>query len=745
MSIIDFIRLLVKNSFVLIVVPIIMAVTVFILTENEEERYYSNTVIYTGIASGYSIESQSNSRIDFFAVNNAFDNFINIIKSRSNLTEVALKLFAQNMILKSPNPQYISEKNYYELHNSVPEDVKSLIDTNSIEISLLRLYEYLNRNDTNYLYRLLNNEEDEHYSIEAISKIAIKRYQNSDLLEISYECDDPGICQQTLIILEDAIVKNYTKIKQNQTADVVRYFEKQLAVSEKRLKNAEDELLKFNRKNNIINYYEQTKYIASQKENLDLEYQREQMKLYAAEAVIKNLESKLNSNQHLKLYSDNIMKKRDELSKITSKITLLETASVNDTLSNDVNKQLLALRVSAEKLKGELTQAVNSLYLSENSIAGLPSEKILEDWLKNVISYEESKARIVILNKRRNEFKKIYEIFAPLGATIKRLEREISIAEREYLSLLHSLSLAKLKQQNLELSSNIKIIDKPFYPIEPLPSKRKFLVAIGGIAGFVIVLFLIIALEYLDVNIKTPYNIEKLTNLKVVGVYPLIVKNKKTAHIDYNFIVNRTTELLVQNIRQKQFNKEKKPYKVLFFSTRNFDGKTMLASRIVQMLRELNYKVLLLTSVTKSNEKFYQEVDSDAFANDKSLMNIKSVEDMVLFNDFCNPNDYDYVFVVIPGINKSPYPIELLATMDDAYMVCRANRPWSEADTASLKRIQKAINHLSPEIILNGVELPVIEQIIGELPKRRSKLRVMIKRILKRQFYYVKKIESEEY
>lgn len=743
MSIVDFIRLLVKNSFVLIVVPIIMAVAVFILTRNEEERYYSNTVIYTGIASGYSIESQSSSRIDFFAVNNAFDNFINIIKSRSNLTEVALKLFAQNMMLKSPKPEYISTKNYYDLQNSVPEEVKKLIDTNSIEISLLRLYEYLNRNDTNYLYRLLN-KDDEHYSIEAISKIEIKRYQNSDLLEISYESDDPGICQQTLVILEEAIVNNYTKIKQNQTADVVRYFEKQLAVSEKRLKDAEDELLKFNQKNNIINYYEQTKYIASQKENLDLEYQREQMKLYAAEAVIKNLESKLNSNQHLKLYSDNIMKKRDELSRVTSKITLLETASVNDTISDDVDKQLLALRVRAEKLKAELTEAVNSLYLSESSIEGLPSEKILEDWLKNVISYEESKARIVILNKRRDEFKKIYEIFAPLGATIKRLEREISIAEREYLSLLHSLSLAKLKQQNLELSSNIKIVDKPFFPIEPLPSKRKFLVAIGGIAGFVIVLFLIIALEYLDVNIKTPYNIEKLTNLKVVGVYPLIVKSKKTEHIDYNFIVNRTTELLVQNIRQKQFNKEKKPYKVLFFSTRNFDGKTMLASRIVHMLRELNYKVLLLTSVTKSNEKFYQEVDSDAFANDKSIMNIKSVEDMVLFSDFCNPNDYDYVFVVIPGINKSPYPIELLATMDDAYMVCRANRPWTEADTASLKRIQKAINHITPEIILNGVELPVIEQIIGELPKKRSKFRVMIKRILKRQFYYVKKIESDQ-
>lgn len=744
MNIVAFIRLIIKHSVLLFMVPFIMALTVFFLTRDEKKQYHSSTVMYTGIASGYSIESQSNSRIDFFAVNNAFDNFINLLKSRKNLTEVALKLFAQNMMLTHPNPEYISSEHFYELQKSVPEEVKNLIDTNSLEISLLQLNKYLNRNDTNYLYKLLN-KEDNHYSIEAISKIGIKRYQNSDLLEISYESDDPGICQQTLILLEESIIQNYSKIKQNQTADVVKYFEEQLAISEKRLKDAEDELLKFNKKNNIINFDEQTKNIASKKEDLDLEYQREEMKLYAAEAVIKNLESKLNSNQHLRLHSSQIMKKRDELSKITSKIAFLETALANDTISKEENKRILALKAQAKKLKTELTEAVNALYLNENSVEGLPSEKVIEDWLKNVISYEESKARIVIINKRRNEFKKTYEKFAPMGATLKRLEREINLAERAYFSTLQSLSLAKLKEQNLEMSSSIKIIDAPYFPIEPLPSKRKFLVAIAGIAGFVIVLSLLIALEYLDTNIKTPYNAEKLTGLKVAGVYPLIVKNKKTEHINYDFIIRRITELLVQNIRQKQFNNNIKPYKVLFFSTRNFDGKTMIASKTAQLLRELNFKVLLLTSVTKSNEKFYQEVDSDAFANDKSIMNLKSIEDMILFNDFCNPNDYDYVFVVIPGINKSPFPIELLATMDDAYMVSRANRPWTEADSASLNRIQKAIKHLEPEIILNGVDLPVIEQIIGELPKKRNKLRVLVKRILKRQFYYVQKINSDEY
>lgn len=741
MNLVGFVRILMSHILVLFLVPVIMASIIFFLTRNEEKKYVSNTVLYTGIASGYSIESQSNSRVDFFAVNNAFDNFINIIKSRKNLTEVALYLFAQNMMLKQPNPEYISTKHYNELQNSVPDSLKALINNKSIELTVRKLDQYLKSNNTNYLYKLINKEE-KHYSIKTLSKVDVKRYQNSDLLEISFQSNDPGICKQTLILLVKSVINNYTEIKQNQTADVVRYFEEQLAISEKRLKKAENDLLHFNQKNNIINYYEQTKYIASQKEDLDLEHQKEQMTLHAAEVVIKTLEKKLNSNQQIKLYSSNIMKKRKELSKISSKIALLEVASVNDSINKPSKKEIENLKVKARLLRDDLTTAVNSLYLSENTTEGVPSEKILEDWLKNVIKYEESKARIVILNNRREEFKKVYVQFAPLGATIKRIEREINVAEREYLSLLHSLALAKLKQQNIELSSSIKMVDKPFFPLEPLASKRKFLIAIGGIAGFVIVVFIIIALEYLDVNIKTPRNAKRLTGLDVVGVYPRILKKYKKQGVDFDFVINRTTELLIQNLKQKQINSKSKPFKILFFSTRKWDGKTMLANRMAELLRELNYKVLFLTHDSKANEKFYKKEDSDAFSVEKSLINISSIEDMIMFPEFCNVDSYDFVFVVIPAINKNPYPIELLAKIDATYMICRANRPWGLSDAAALDRIQISFGKIVPEVILNSVELPVVEEVIGELPKKRSWIRIIVKRILKRQFFSVKKIKE---
>ena len=75
-------------------------------------------------------------------------------------------------------------------------------------------------NDTNFVYKLLNYIHP-HYSINAISSISTQRIANSDFVQLKYESDDPGICQQTLIIFNEVCIKNYKNIKKNRSDDVV--------------------------------------------------------------------------------------------------------------------------------------------------------------------------------------------------------------------------------------------------------------------------------------------------------------------------------------------------------------------------------------------------------------------------------------------------------------------------------------------------------------------------------------------
>src|SRR6187200_3086813 len=98
MSFIYFIRLVRKNLLWLVLFPSILAGSIFYFTRWEKKVYSSESVIYTGIASGYSLSGST--KADYFANSNAFDNLLSLINSRETRQEVALGLLARHLHIK---------------------------------------------------------------------------------------------------------------------------------------------------------------------------------------------------------------------------------------------------------------------------------------------------------------------------------------------------------------------------------------------------------------------------------------------------------------------------------------------------------------------------------------------------------------------------------------------------------------------------------------------------------------------
>ena len=76
MKLIDFIKLIVKHKVVLFFMPILIGLLVVLLTTNPSRKYYSQTMLFTGLASGSSIDMDKS--FNYFATNIAFDNLINL-------------------------------------------------------------------------------------------------------------------------------------------------------------------------------------------------------------------------------------------------------------------------------------------------------------------------------------------------------------------------------------------------------------------------------------------------------------------------------------------------------------------------------------------------------------------------------------------------------------------------------------------------------------------------------------------
>src|SRR5665647_1956158 len=137
MKIIDLLRLLRRHLVLLLLTPIILAVLVIFFTKSRSFTYSSETTLYTGIASGTSVEMGKS--LSYFATNTDFDNLINVINSRQTQQEVAIRLLVQHLMMPDYDPRYISKKSYEYVKKITPNYISALIVKSPVSYTHLTL------------------------------------------------------------------------------------------------------------------------------------------------------------------------------------------------------------------------------------------------------------------------------------------------------------------------------------------------------------------------------------------------------------------------------------------------------------------------------------------------------------------------------------------------------------------------------------------------------------------------------
>ena len=274
------------------------------------------------------------------------------------------------------------------------------------------------------------------------------------MIKISYKSKDPGVCVNTLIFLLEVFIKKYRGLKTSETDNVVGFFEKKLQEALAKLDNSEKRMKVFREDAKILNYYEQTKALANKKEDMTDEQSRAIGDLEASRAIVNELEYRLGIDKEFLKKNGEILKRRNELAELSSKIALKE-------ISGERDDELVDLKTKSRILQTSLRNDIIEIYNHSHSTEGLPIQRLLDEWLNNIISIETNKAKEKAVTGRLEEIADKYEEFAPLGSGLKRLEREIDVHEREYIQMIHDLNMALLRKQNIELSASVSIVDNP--------------------------------------------------------------------------------------------------------------------------------------------------------------------------------------------------------------------------------------------------------------------------------------------
>lgn len=723
MNIIKFLKIIYSKIIYITIIPIVIGLLVYFLTKDLPVKYTTSSTIFTGVTTNNGLVVES-IRIDNNATQSEYNNIMTMLKSTTLFEEISLHLLAQHLILTKPQKEIISEKSYKELMASVPDKVEKLVVKNNFEQTYKNLKNFIVQDEKNYIYRLMNFGH-KYYGINSISTLKAERLTNSDLIKLSFESEDPGICFNTVQFATQIFIENYSEIKIKQSSSAVSYFEQKLKEIAAKLDEAEQNLLDFNIDNDIINYYEQTEQVTTQQEKIEVRLQEVKMEYEASQAVLAKLEHEVEKRYNINLRNSMILQIREQLVDLNEAITSIELDN------NNPNKSKLPdLKNKKNKVESTLENKIDSMNIFDSKSQGIESQRLLSEWLDAVKNHENYSALFKSMKLRQIDFMKQFKRYAPLGATIKRIEREIDVYEREYLNVLHHLGLARQNQQSIDMRSNMKVLDQTKFPINAIPSKNKLYVVIAVLFSIIFYLLGVFIIELMDARMKSPSLLKTNTGLDVIAAFT--IKNKRNKKfINTEMIDHRASLLLFEKVR-KLSSKSTKPFVIQIYSSWDGAGKTLVATKLAAEIEKHNFSVTIVSFCNEeenSSQTKSTESDSIAISNYYSEINKFEQYDTFIAEKSITS---DYLISIFPPVSNGIDNTVIISNPNANLIVYDANTSWANADLFMLDKLKSVLLENSLFAVLTYAEPDNLEEMYGDIPKKRSFIRKLIKKLLKR-------------
>ena len=283
---------------------------------------------------------------------------------------------------------------------------------------------------------------------------------------------------------------------------------------------------------------------------------------------------------------------------------------------------------------------------------------------------------------------------ADLDREANRYSRRISEApgqEREFVSIarqqeikagLYLMLLQKREENAITLAAtanNAKIIDDAIADDAPVSPKGKMIYLVALVLGVGIPVGVIYLLELTKFKIEGRSDVEKLTNVPIVGDIPLTDEKQGAIAVFEN--QNNLMSETFRNIRTNlQFMLENDKKVILVTSTVSGEGKSFISANLAISLSLLGKKVIIVgLDIRKPGLNKVFNIPRKEVGITQYLANPeKNLMDLV------QPSDVSKNLYILPGGTVPPNPTELLARdgLDKAIETLKKSFDYVILDTA---------------------------------------------------------------
>ena len=692
------VRFLYKIRWYLIILPLIALVIAWFSTRHMERVYNTNTTIYTGMITAYNIEGGTGIAGGLSQTN--MTNLILLISTDATIHEVSLRLFARCMMYGNPNKDnnYISSEHFRLLSNSVPAEVKALINHNSENATYANLKAYEKPSADNYIFGLTNYHP--WFGINSITaRLKVIQLNRSDIIDIGYSANDAGIAYNTLDILNEVFARQYAQLRYGETNNVIKFYEREVSRLYRILTNAEDDLIRYNVEKRIINYGEQTKVLAGQDGAQKVSDNNLLIDKTTTRALMDYLERQLGDRAKIIKANKNFTNQVTDISRIQSRISNLRLMS-SEGGGSGVESQLELAK--AERMLQDATTNVRSLVKdieagTYSTDGGVKASDMIDKWLEQVLLLEKTKAHESAQDIMRQRIDKEMIYYAPIGATIARKDRHIGFIEGNYMAMLNALNAARLRQKNLQMTTaTLRVLNPPMFPMNAQPTNRMMILLGAFMLTFALTAMYFFIIELLDRTLRDRMRSERITKIPVMGCFP------KESTLRYRRFNKTIADMALRNLSKTLLPhfKEGQQNVLNLLSTDAANGKSYIAQELENYWISIGLQVRRLTY----DEDFLAEDSRFIMAN-----NIKDICPDILPNEIA--------IIEYPNLDDNSIPSGLLNMGTINMLVTRANRTWKDVDQKALKELQSQLKDQNTLFMyLTECQRYAVEEFVGQLP-----------------------------
>ena len=437
--------------------------------------------------------------------------------------------------------------------------------------------------------------------------------------------------------------------KNRMATNTITFIENQILKTKDTLDKIEDKLKDFKLKNPNLEIFDKDFGTYFQKQK--------------TETNISEYRLHLNYYQELLSYLQN----SNEVNDIISPNSIgISNPELNSLISNfiSLNSKIKELELSTTKSHPKYQSVLSQISFTKKSI--------IEN-LKNLISSTKSAERT--LQNRVNDFNKEIKNLPDSEKKYVKLNREFMQSERIVNYLI-------LKKQETEIAKegtepDHRIIDTAGKNDSDIPvtPRKKVSYLIGLIVGFIIPVFTISIRDFFNENINSKSDLDKLTNIPVLGV---IGNSEKGG----NLIVSESPKSIIsESFRSLRTNiqylaSEKSSKVITVTSSVGSEGKTFCSSNLALIFSSAGYKTVLIGADLRK-PKTHEDFKLD---NQKGLSSYLIKKSKI--DDIINQTQYENLSLITSGpIPPNPAELLNLERMKDLIKILKQKYEYIIIDT----------------------------------------------------------------